>query len=57
VNIEHSHAQHRRTVLIGVPLLPAEVDALRAAAARRGISLGELMRSAALAEVHEGGVR
>lgn len=57
MNIEHSHAQHRRTVLIGVPLLPAEVDALRAAAARRGISLGELMRSAALAEVHEGGVR
>ena len=41
----------RRTVLVAVRLLPAEWEALQAAALDRKISMSELLRSSALREV------
>ncbi|KRD07780.1 hypothetical protein ASE48_10105 [Mycobacterium sp. Root265] len=43
--------QRQRTALVALRMLPAERDALHAAAQARGISISELVRTSVLAEI------
>ncbi|WP_371454765.1 hypothetical protein [Mycobacterium sp. GA-1841] len=43
--------QRQRTALVALRMLPAERDALSAAAKRRGVSVSELIRASVLAEI------
>lgn len=43
--------KRQRTALVALRMLPAERDALHAAAKRRGVSISELVRSSVLAEI------
>lgn len=46
--------RRQRTAVVVVRLLPAEREALQAAANQRGVSISELVRSSALAEAQWG---
>ncbi|MDC8973996.1 plasmid mobilization protein [Mycobacterium marinum] len=43
--------QRQRTALIALRMLPAERDALHAAAKQRGVSISELVRASVFAEI------
>lgn len=43
--------QRQRTALVALRMLPAERDALHAAARARGISISELVRTSVFAEI------
>jgi uncharacterized protein (DUF1778 family) len=43
--------QRQRTALVAIRMLPAERDALSAAAKHRGVSVSELVRASVLAEI------
>lgn len=46
--------RRQRTAMVALRLLPAERDAVRAAAELRGVSVGELCRASVLAEIGKG---
>jgi hypothetical protein len=43
--------QRQRTALVALRMLPAERDALSAAAKQRGVSISELVRASVFAEI------
>lgn len=43
--------QRQRTALVALRMLPAERDALHAAAQARGVSISELVRASVFAEI------